>query len=227
MYQDKPGPPQDIRKDKQAKLQYTTGDQALDEALELLMDPVTGSKAHGKYVVGILLIHVDDSFFTGTPEFMTYLASRIGDEYKIGSEDWNDIMFCGQRVKWIFNDQGTKQYISVDQERCIEALEEIVFDNTLGDDLLCDKDLHHQYRSVIGAINWLQSRTQFQACYQFSRCASALAAPKIADVKAANKLVRRIRCDEVTLRYHPLIGIRLRILGYPDASYRNNPDKSS
>ena len=66
---------------------------------------------------------------------MMYLAHTIGQEYKIGSEDWNDIMFCGQRVKWIFDEEGTKQYINVDQERAIETLEEIVFDTKLGDDI--------------------------------------------------------------------------------------------
>ena len=45
---------------------------------------------------GVLLIHVDDSFFTGTPELMNFFVKEIGKEYKIGSEDWNDIMFCGQ-----------------------------------------------------------------------------------------------------------------------------------
>ena len=45
------------------KLRQSTGDSALDEALELLLDPITGSPAHGREVVGILLIHVDDSFF--------------------------------------------------------------------------------------------------------------------------------------------------------------------
>ena len=45
------------------KLRQSTGDNVLGEALELLLDPVTGAPAHGREVVGILLIHVDDSFF--------------------------------------------------------------------------------------------------------------------------------------------------------------------
>ena len=45
-------------------LDPNTGDNDLDEALELLLYPITGSPAHGREVVGILLIHVDDSFFS-------------------------------------------------------------------------------------------------------------------------------------------------------------------
>ena len=37
----------------------------------------------------------------------------------------------------------------------------------------------------------------------------------------------QIRTDAVTLKYWPLPGFMLRLIGYPDASYRNNSDKSS
>merc|ERR1711978_794324 len=79
---------------------------------------------------------------------------------------------------------------------------------------------------MLGSLNWLQSRTQFQAAYRFSRCASASAAPTIADVRALNKLVRTVRAETVKLCVWPLTG-SLRVLGCPDAAYRNNSDKSS
>ena len=78
----------------------------------------------------------------------------------------------------------------VDQERGIDDLTEVIYDNKLDPDLACDADLHHQFRSGVGAVNWLQSRTQYQACYPFSRCASALAAPTTKDLEELNKLIR-------------------------------------
>ena len=51
---------------------------------------------------------------------MSYLVRETGKEYKIGSEDWNDIMFCGQRTKWIHDEHGQKSHIDVDQERGID-----------------------------------------------------------------------------------------------------------
>ena len=97
----------------------------------------------------------------------------------------------------------------------------------LKDTITCTADLHTQYRSLLGQINWLQSRTQFQSCYAFSRCASAAAAPTIGDVRALNKLARKIRSEEVFLRFWPPKGSALRLIGFPDAAYRNNSDKSS
>jgi hypothetical protein len=80
---------------------------------------------------------------------------------------------------------------------------------------------------VLGQINWLQARTQYQSCYSFSRSASAASAPTIGDVRAINKLVRKIRSEDVVLRFWPLKENNLRIIGYPDAAFKNNADKSS
>ena len=77
------------------------------------------------------------------------------------------------------------------------------------------------YRSLLGQKNWLQSRTQFQCCFQISRCAST-----IDDVKFLNKLARQIKSQPAQLQYWPLTG-PLRILGLPDVPYRNNDDGPS
>ena len=94
------------------------------------------------------------------------------------------------------------------------------------EDLHCTLSMHTMYRSLLGQINWLQSRTQFQCWYEFSRCASMAASPTIGDAKSLNKLARQIKSQPVKLQYWPLTG-SLRILGFPDASYRNNDDGSS
>ena len=86
--------------------------------------------------------------------------------------------------------------------------------------------MHTAYRSVLGQINWLQSRTQFHIGCQFSRCASKASSPTIEDVRGINKTVRTIKSIPLSMRFWPLRG-RNRIVGYPDASYCNNEDKSS
>lgn len=79
-------------------------------------------------------------------------------------------------------------------------------------------------------INWLQSRTQFQSCYQFSRNASAAAAPTLGDCRSLNKLLTKIRAgpegEKNKLCFWPVTG-KPRLVGYPNAAYQNNADKSS
>ena len=199
---------------------------SLDQAVEYLLDPVTGSISAGRKVYGALVLHVDDLFLAGNEEFHNRMVKSIHKDFKVGSEDKNDILFVGQRIRWIKLPNPERWAIQVEQAKCIEELGEIVFDKTLKDDVACSPALHREYRSVLGQLNWLQSRTQYHIPYKFSRCASASASPRIGDVRALNELVRQARAEPVTLMYWPLRG-QCRILGFPDASYRNNSDNSS
>ena len=134
-------------------------------------------------------------------------------------------MFVGQRIKWKTHDK-FGPYISADQKLAVDAVEEIKFEKSLKDNIACTPQLHTAYRSVLGQLNWLQSRTQAQLCYKFSRCASAASSPTMGDVREINKVVRTLKNQYVDARFWPLNGTQ-RILGMPDASYRNNSDKSS
>ena len=118
--------------------------------------------------------------------------------------------------------------INVHQNVAIDELQEITFDKCLKDDTPLTPQMRTAYRSVLGQINWLQSRTQFHIGYQFSRCASKASSPTIEDVRAINKTVRTIKSLPLSMRFWPLRGkTRIVTVGYPDASYRNNEDKSS
>jgi hypothetical protein len=205
------------------------------DPIDYLLDPVSGNNAQGRQVHGTICLHVDDLFMAGDDYFTKSVLPAIRRDFQIGSEDKNDVMFVGQRIRWIMSEQpkgrsrtaqAAKLFIKVDQNKQIEELSEITFDKSMQDHIECSPALHSQYRSLLGQINWLQSRTQVQACYRFSRCASAASKPTIGDVRALNKLARQIRAQPVELKFWPLNG-KTRILGYPDASYRNNEDKSS
>ena len=213
--------------------------QTLDDAVEYLMDPVTGSNCQGRKVAGIVCLHVDDLFMAGNSFFQERVMGSLRKDFQVGSEDKNDIMFVGQRIRWIGKDASAsatkntkvsahvdKSYIRVDQKVQIDELEEVKFDKSLKDNVELTPVLHTSYRSVLGQINWLQSRTQFQSCYKFSRCASAAQSPTVGHLRELNKLVRQIKGQPVMMKFWPLKG-KLRLLGMPDASYKNNEDKSS
>ena len=104
---------------------------------------------------------------------------RLCKDFQVGSEDQHDCLFVGQRTQW--------------KTRTLPLIElqEITFDKYLKDDtpLPLTPQTHCAYRSLLGQINWLQSRTQFHIGYQFSRCASKASSPTIEDVRAINKTV--------------------------------------
>ena len=167
--------------------------EVVEELLEHFMDPVHGSKK-GRKTIGMCCLHVDDHnlFVTGTPDFLEKFKSKVKASFKIGHEDVNDLMFTGQRVKWQLDEKTKKtSHIFVEQSLCVSELNEIVIRRGQKDEEKCDKDMHNANRPLLGSINWLQSTTQFQACYQFSSCPSAAANPTIGD--CLNKLASKLR----------------------------------
>ena len=221
LYEDKPKSRIPATAGKSSKTDTTT----IEQAIEHLLDPVSQNNAQGRKPHGFICLHVDDLFMGGDKVFEDKILASIRKDFNVGSEDKNDIMFVGQRIKWKTHDK-FGPYISADQKLAVDAVEEIKFEKSLKDNIACTPQLHTAYRSVLGQLNWLQSRTQAQLCYKFSRCASAASSPTIGDVREINKVVRTLKNQYVDARFWPLNGTQ-RILGMPDASYRNNSDKSS
>ena len=73
------------------------------------------------------------------------------------------------------------------------------------------------------SIAFPQYIQQCKCCHTSFRCASMAAH---GDVMSLNELARHIKSHPMKLQYWPLAG-PLRILGFPDASCRNNDDNSS
>ena len=220
-------PKQPATKPRERSIPESKDIEIIEQAMDFLLDPIAGSNARDKIVLGFICLHVDDLFMAGTSYFKKHVADNLRKDFQVGSEDSGDIQFVGQRIKWIQPLAKPKEHhIRVDQNLCVEELQEVVFDKSLKDETPCSPALHTEYRSVLGVLNWLQSRTQFHIAYKFSRCASASASPTIGDCRAINKVVRQLKTQCVSLRFWPLQG-KVRIVGYPDASYRNNSDKSS
>ena len=66
---------------------------SMDIILEHLLNPISGSPANHKEVLGLVAVHVYDLFLAGSPEFERHVVNRIKKDYKIGSEDVDDITF--------------------------------------------------------------------------------------------------------------------------------------
>ena len=70
------------------------------DAYEKMLDPIAGSPATGKSVAGIINLFVDDLFGTSGTEMEHRVLSRLCKDFQVGSEDWTDVTFTGQRIRW-------------------------------------------------------------------------------------------------------------------------------
>ena len=207
---------------------YLNVESDMDTIMDYIIDPVAGSPSRNKTVNGNDCMHVDDRIFTGTDDFLSCFAESLKTSFQIGSLDENDMMFCGQRNDVMFCGQRIIKQgatLTVHQDFCIEDLHEALIPKGKDSDALVGADLT-EYRSVLGKLNWLQSRTQFHISYHFSRCASAAASATIMDAKELNKVVRMVKDKPQRLLYAPIKGTPS-LMGFPDAAYKNNADGSS
>ena len=160
---------------------------------------------------------VDDFLGTSVNEMEHRVAGWAKKDFQVGSEDCNGVLSQDKEfVPWRIV-MRTKHW---GQSRMDDwRIGEDPSRKEHNEDLHCTPTMHTMYRSLLGQINGLQSRSQFQGCYKFSRCASTAASPTLGDVKALNKLARQLKSQPVNRQLWSLT-VPLRIISFPDASHR-------
>ena len=63
----------------------------------------------------------DDLFITGTQEFLEKFKKVVKSQFKIGHEDVNDLMFTGQRVKWIIDEKPRRSLTLLLNSPCVSV----------------------------------------------------------------------------------------------------------
>ena len=84
---------------------------------------------------------------------MTISELHSARSTKSAPKDKNDVVFTGQRIRW----EGRK--LVVDQDKAVEELSEVNLEKHLKDDAPCTASQHTGFRSLLGSLNCLQSRT--------------------------------------------------------------------
>ena len=64
-----------------------------------MLDAIAGSPATGKSAAGIINLLVGDLFGTGETEMEQRVLASLRKDFQVGSEDWNDVTFTGQRIR--------------------------------------------------------------------------------------------------------------------------------
>ena len=95
--------------------------------MEHIVDPAHGSPSKNKEVCGIRCSLVDDLLMAGNSEFLALVVESLRTDFQVGSEDENDITFVWQRIRWMQDNTGNS-YIRVDQELCVDEIDEMIFD---------------------------------------------------------------------------------------------------
>ena len=93
---------------------------------------------------GFINLFVDHLFETSGNEMERRVLTRLRKDFQVSSEDWNDVAFTRQRIRWT-QDHPNGPYIEVNQYKAIEELEEIPVERNTKEDLHCTPSMHTMY----------------------------------------------------------------------------------
>ena len=163
---------------------------------------------------GLVCVHVDDFFMTGNAEFKKEIRDRLIQKFEFGKCDQENFKFTGINFRTVNKD------ILIDQQDFIDKMQLTEIDpNTENDDKLT-KEKMKTLRSMTGKVQWAQNGTRPDLSYDGVEMSTKNKVATIADLKAANKTIKKANREEVEIKYKRLGDLKnLHIKGYSDASF--------
>ncbi len=173
---------------------------------------------------GVLASHVDDFIWAGNEGFEGSVVNQIRKLLNVGNEESVSFKYVGLNLK------SSSSYITLDQKQYINSINSIdiskgrLFDKSSK----LEPDEADTMRSKVGQIMWMANQTRPDVMFNASSLASSIKRGTVADLVETNKVIRKLRSEVVTLKFHRLGDDEsLKLVIYSDASLGNLPDGGS
>ena len=181
------------------------------------VDPAVFYWMDGEELEGILACHVDDFIWGGTENFKQTVVQEIRQTFKVGKEESKTFQYIGMEM---FSDGNT---ILLHQSKYGESLESIPLEKSRAfqkHEVMSVQE-KQAYRSKIGQILWTSRQSRPDVVFDACQLASKINDGKVEHLQEANKVIRRIKSEQVDLKFHNLGSGQLSLLVYTDASLGN------
>ena len=176
---------------------------------------------HSQSVQGVLAAHVDDFIWGGTVEFSENIMTRVKDSFKIGREQSQEFDYLGIEIC----QKDSELFVS--QNKYVENLHPIKIDKvrqSQKDSKLTDEELEN-LRSKAGQLLWLARQSRPEILFDVCGLESKIKTATVQQILEANKIVKKVKSDNVSLRYRYLGSDEsIKIVVFTDASLGNLSD---
>ena len=145
------------------------------------------------------------------------LLSKRFDTFKVGKEESKTFQYIGMEL---LSDGNT---ILLHQSKYGESLESISLEKSrvFQKHEVMSAQEKQAYRSMIGQILWTSRQSRPDVVFDACQFASKIKDGKVEHLMEANKVIRRIKSEQVDLKFHNLESGQLSLLVYTDASLGN------
>ena len=169
-------------------------------------------------LIGVLAIHVDDFLWAGTDEFSN-IIQKIRNTFEISKEDSTSFQYIGLELAQ------TDNVIVLSQRRYCQTIEEVAVDKRDKSSPL-KEDEKSVMRAKLGQLLWVARQSRPDISFELSDIAGRIQKSTINDLKRINKTVKRVKLDEIELKFQNL-GKHLELIVFTDASFGNLHDGGS
>ena len=151
-------------------------------------------------LIGMLVTHVDDFQFCGSPSFQKVIDS-LKTTFKISNEEQSHYKYIGVNVN-----QEEDMTIRIDQNDYCRDLKEIPIQPSrkLQANKTLTEEEKTQLKSAAGKIQWVTSQTRPEMAYHTCQISNSGKSPCIKLLNEANKTIRRLKIESTELIYPPL-----------------------
>ena len=165
---------------------------------------------------GIIALHVDDFFHCGTVSFQNTTIKAIKCEFEISKEADRNFSYIGLEI------EQTDNALILHQKEYIDKLECIALDTSINKNEILSTEKFIQLRSLIGQLAWVSGQTRPDIAFDVCQLSVNLNRATINDVLKANKCVKKLKRDDIELRFPDLGDIKnVKLLTHADASFNN------
>ena len=177
----------------------------------------------GGGLCGVLAAHVDDFVFCGDEYFHMTILPKIRSTFHIGTEEEQRFKYLGLSISEV--PRGIELNL---EDYCLGIKEMETASLGLDRQRLLNSHEISTLKQLVGQINWVS--TQCRPDVSYDNCILGTRASKatVADVHYANKVVRKIRGQSLSLTFPSQMDLStVRLVSFCDASFANLHDLSS
>ena len=172
-------------------------------------------------VIGLLASHVDDFIWAGDSTFEEKVIEQIRKKFLIGNEENGHFSYVGIDI------YEKNNRIDFEQHKYIDNLQSISLEKSRQKERnmpLNEKETDN-LRSKIGQLLWVARQSRPDVLYDVCSLARNLKVATVEHLIEANKIVKRLKSEKVTLKYQHLGNdSSLKLVTFSDASLGNLPD---
>ena len=165
-------------------------------------------------LVGAAACHVDDFLLFGKRDFIEKIAKNLKDKFLVSSENESAFKYLGLELKQSSSGFLMSQKRYIDEIHCIQDMRR--------QDEKLDKYEMRNLRALAGQLNWIGTHTRPDVAYDICEVNTSIKDATQVDIMRANKVVKKMQLDDLSLRYTPLGKLEeSTMVCYSDASLGN------